>query len=88
MQRERNQRLRGRVDLLLSENEELHNRLADLKVRSVNSAFVLASIDHISLVQVQLRPSLTSQDTLMSKQLIRRMLGPLQISSKCIPIPI
>ena len=33
-QRERNQRLRGRVDLLLSENEELHVKVSDLKVRS------------------------------------------------------
>jgi len=33
-ERERNQRLRGRVDLLLSENEELHMKIADLKARA------------------------------------------------------
>lgn len=33
VQRERNLRLRGRVDLLLGENEELHKKVSDLKVR-------------------------------------------------------
>jgi len=32
LQRERNLRLRGRLDLLLGENEELHMKVADLKV--------------------------------------------------------
>jgi len=31
-QRERNQRLRGRLDILLNENEELHAKVSDLKV--------------------------------------------------------
>ncbi len=31
VQRERNQRLRGRLDLLIGENEELHMKVADLK---------------------------------------------------------
>ena len=31
-QRERNLRLRGRLDLLLGENEALHMKVADLKV--------------------------------------------------------
>ena len=32
-QRERNQRLRGRLDILLNENEELHAKVSDLKVK-------------------------------------------------------
>lgn len=34
LQQERNMRLRGRVDKLLSENEELHKNASDWKVRA------------------------------------------------------
>jgi hypothetical protein len=37
-QRERNLRLRGRLDLLLGENEALHMKVADLKVRPFQAA--------------------------------------------------
>ena len=36
VQRERNMRLRGRLDLLLGENEALHMKVADLKVLIIN----------------------------------------------------
>ena len=37
-QRERNLRLRGRLDLLLGENEALHMKVADLKVWMFNDS--------------------------------------------------